>query len=67
MEVHPLKIARIKNGISQLELARLLKTTDTRVSLVERGYALFTETEKAWCSEFFSTPVLELFPEGERQ
>lgn len=66
MQVHPLKIARVKKGISQIELAQHLKTSATRISLVERGYRQFNKAEKRRCSEILEETVEVLFPGGQK-
>lgn len=64
MNTHPLRLARLKKGLSQIDLALILKTSHTRISLVERGYIQFNDAEKKKCSEILEEPCRLLFPAG---
>ena len=59
--VTPLKVARVKNGLSQEAVARALKIPRPIYGSKERG---FSEADKARLSKLLKTPVTELFDGG---
>ena len=58
-----LKVALLRHGTPQYELARQLRITETRMSRIACGRLAPTPEEAAKLSEILGVPVDELFPE----
>lgn len=63
MGVTNLKLARIKKGISQWQLAGQIGIGYTKLSMIETGRIEATDEVKRKCSKVLGIPIRELFPE----
>lgn len=57
-----LQAARLRRGLTQEKLARLLNCGQQNISRWERGAAIPRDSMKIRLAEFFDIPLSELFP-----
>lgn len=62
--VNRLRVVRAEQHVTQEQVAAKTKSlTQTRISLIENGYAEATATEKKAIARALRVPVQEVFPE----
>lgn len=62
---YQLKVAILKSGETQTNIARKVEISEARLSRIIRGYWLAKKEEKDKLSKILDRPVEELFPQTE--
>lgn len=65
--LHPLRLERLKNGLTQYALAELSGVAQVRISYAERGYNCLKDHQKKALAEALELTVEEVFSEGEEE
>ncbi|MFQ5861490.1 MAG: helix-turn-helix domain-containing protein [Candidatus Brocadiales bacterium] len=62
--LHPLRLERLKKGLTQYALAELSGVAQVKISYAERGYNCLKEHQKEALAKALGLTIKELFPEG---
>ena len=61
--LHPLRLERLRKGLTQYALAELSGVAQVRISYAERGYNCLKKIQKEALAKALDSTVEKLFPE----
>ncbi len=64
--LHPLRLERLKRGLSQYALAELSGVAQVKISYAERGYSSLKHHQKEALAKALRLTIEELFPKEVR-